>query len=118
MHSVLNYASLYIGEGGTMASEAACLGVPAIYVNSLDAGVFNEEESYGLLRSFRNTEGVIEEAINILSNIKTKEIYKGRLDKFLEKQVNVTNLIYWFLCNYPDSLDVLKKDNNYQANFK
>jgi len=35
MHDVLNYADLYIGEGGTTASECACLGTPNILINSL-----------------------------------------------------------------------------------
>lgn len=118
MHSVMNYADLYIGEGGTMASEAACLGVPSIYVNSLDAGVFNEEESFGLLHSFRGTEGVTKEAIAILSDDNAKEKYKERLVKFLEKQINATHLIVWFLENYPDSLQVLKNNKEYQSKFK
>ncbi len=35
---LLAYATLFIGEGATMASECAVLGTPAIYVNSLQLG--------------------------------------------------------------------------------
>ena len=39
MHNALKYASLFVGEGATMASECAILGTPAIYVNSLKVRV-------------------------------------------------------------------------------
>jgi len=35
LHDLLYYANLYIGEGGTIATEAAVLGTPSIYVSSL-----------------------------------------------------------------------------------
>jgi len=31
----MNYASLYIGEGATMATESALMGIPSIYISSL-----------------------------------------------------------------------------------
>ena len=53
MHDVMAYASLYIGEGGTMASEASMLGVKTIYINSLEPGYLKDENQKGLLKSFR-----------------------------------------------------------------
>ena len=44
MHDLLFYASLYIGEGGTMASECVVIGTPAIYINSLNMGYLMEEK--------------------------------------------------------------------------
>ena len=35
IHDLLYYASLYIGEGATMATESAMLGTPSIYISSL-----------------------------------------------------------------------------------
>ncbi|MGE4538339.1 MAG: hypothetical protein AB7D37_14785 [Desulfovibrio sp.] len=53
MHHLLAHATLYVGEGATMASEAAVLGVHAVYLNPLDAGCLGEQERrYGLVRSF------------------------------------------------------------------
>ncbi|MCG8551062.1 MAG: DUF354 domain-containing protein, partial [Desulfobacterales bacterium] len=50
VHDLLYYATLYIGEGATMASEAAILGTPSIYINTLRLGYTDEEENeYGLL---------------------------------------------------------------------
>ncbi len=50
MHDLLYYATIYVGEGGTMASEAAVIGTPSIFVNTLTMGYTEEEEKkYGLL---------------------------------------------------------------------
>ncbi|UTW62654.1 DUF354 domain-containing protein [bacterium SCSIO 12741] len=44
IHHVLYYASAYVGEGATMASEAAVLGTHAIFVSQLTAGSLDEQE--------------------------------------------------------------------------
>ena len=50
MHDLLYFSTLYIGEGGTMATEAACLGVKSILINPLKAGTFEElKNKYELL---------------------------------------------------------------------
>ncbi len=48
-HHVLAFASLCVTEGATVASEAAILGVPSIYINPLKLGYINMLEQYGLL---------------------------------------------------------------------
>ncbi|MFP4573509.1 MAG: DUF354 domain-containing protein [Desulfobacterales bacterium] len=40
IHHVIYYADLLYGESATMASEAACLGTPAIYVDDRGRGVY------------------------------------------------------------------------------
>ncbi|WP_225420004.1 DUF354 domain-containing protein [Methanohalophilus profundi] len=55
LHDMLYYATLYIGEGATTASECAILGTHAIYVNTLRLGYTDEqEEKYGLVYNFSN----------------------------------------------------------------
>jgi len=49
IHHVLGLASLYVGEGATMASEAAVLGTPSVYVNTLRLGYTEMLEEVGLL---------------------------------------------------------------------
>jgi len=44
LHDLLYYATLYVGDGGTTASECAVLGTHAIYVNSLPLGYIAEED--------------------------------------------------------------------------
>lgn len=118
IHHAIAFADLYVGEGGTMASEAACLGVPAIYVNSLDAGVFHEEEKFGLLYSFRNLEGLVEKALKIVTNSNIKVEHKKKLKNFLLDKIDATSFVYWFVENYPKSKEILKENPDYQSKFK
>lgn len=118
IHDALFYASLYLGEGGTMASESACMGTPSIYVNSLDMGYVQDEEAHGLLHGYRNPVGVIEKAIEILENPDSKKTYQNCLQNFLLKKINVLKMMEWFVENYPESLVVLRNNPDYQYNFK
>jgi len=53
MHHVLAHASLLVGESATMASEAACLGVPAVYISPHGRGYTDDQERrYGLVHNF------------------------------------------------------------------
>lgn len=50
LHHLLAEASLYVGEGATMAAEAAILGTPAVFVHTARLGYMLElERRYGLL---------------------------------------------------------------------
>lgn len=52
---LLACADLYVGEGATMAAEAACLGTPAVWVSPLHWGYINVlSEHYGLIRQAEN----------------------------------------------------------------
>ncbi len=53
IHHLLAYATLYIGESATMASESAILGVPAILLSTSSRGYTNEQEhKYRLVFNF------------------------------------------------------------------
>lgn len=52
IHHVIAFAKMLVGESATMASEAACLGVPAVYVSPLGRGYTDDEERrYGLVKN-------------------------------------------------------------------
>lgn len=118
MHDALAFAHLYIGEGGTMASEAACLGTPSVYINKLDAGSFKEEAKYGLLFNHRDSKDVMEEAISIVKDDNIKQEYAKRLDVFLAKQINPTEFTRWFITDYPHSAKIILENPDYQLRFK
>jgi predicted glycosyltransferase len=117
MHDALAYAKLFIGEGSTMASECACLGTPAIYINSLEVGYCTEQEKYGLVYNFRRPEGVVEKAIELLEtpNLKTK-MAAFRL-KMLKEKIDVSAFLVWFVENYPNSFKQVQKDTSLIDNF-
>jgi len=56
-----------------MASECAMLGTPAIYVNSLTAGTLEEQVKYGLLFSYRNSDGILDKAEELLNDSNLKQ---------------------------------------------
>ena len=118
IHDVLYFCTLYIGEGATMASECAMLGTPAIYINSLDAGTLQEQVNYGLLYSFRNSEGVLNKALEIIHKENTKQEHQTLLQKMLSDKIDVTAFMVWFIENYPESIKIMKENPDYQNRFK
>lgn len=117
-HDLLYFTDLYIGEGATTASECCMLGVPAIYINKLNAGTLKEQEKHGLLFNFRSfSENVLSKIENILSddNFK-KELFKKR-QQMLGSKINLTNFMVWLIQNFPDSIEILKSNPDFQYNF-
>ena len=110
MHDVLANAHLFIGEGATMASECAILGTPAIYVNSLNAGTLIAQEKSGSIFGFRNSDGVLEKAIELLETLDLKERFQENRKVLLTDSIDVTKFMVWFIENYPQSLSSIKKE--------
>lgn len=118
IHDILFEAEFFIGESGTMATEAAIMGTPSVYVNSLDAGVFQDEAKSGLLYSFRDSTNLISEVEKLLKIQNLKSIHKEVKDKLLDDKIDSTALLVWFVENYPQSFKIMKENSNYQYNFK
>ena len=110
MHDALAFATLYIGEGATMASECAMLGTPAIYVNSLTAGTLEEQEKYGLIYEFRNSDGVMAKTVELLKTSNIKQEWQKRRQRMLSDKIDVTAFMVWFVENYPDSVKIMKEN--------
>jgi len=117
IHHVLAYASLFIGEGSTMASEAACLGTPAIYVNSLEVGYCTEQEKYGLVYNFRKPNGIIDKAVQLITDPNLGTKYKDRQQNMLKDKIDVTAFLIWFVENYPESVGIMQKNLDYDNQF-
>ena len=107
MHTILSYAQLYIGEGATMASEAAVLGVPSIYVNSIPSSICNDQETYGLVYNFRSYRGILDRVNEVFSIPDHLQEFRRRREKMLADKIDVTDLMVWFVGNYPDSLSMV-----------
>lgn len=94
MHDLLFYADLYIGEGGTMATEAALLGTPSIFVSTLTAGNWQELETrHELMYSFKSGAPATMKAEELLSIPNLKEIWQKRRQKMLTQKIDVTKFI-------------------------
>lgn len=118
LHNILFYSSLYIGEGGTTASEAAVLGTPAIYMNTLNAGLFKDERRYGLLWHTLNIDEIIAKSIEILNNPHSDYIYAERRRILIKDKIDPTAFIVWFIENYPESKKIMLENPENQERFK
>jgi hypothetical protein len=122
MHDILAHATLFFGESATMASESAMIGTPAVYVNQLWFGLTEEEKEYGLLFSYRGRledQGqAIQKGIELLKNPKLKKEMQENRHRFLENKIDVTAFMAWFVENYPDSYQIMKKNPDYQHRFR
>jgi len=123
VHDLLYYATLYIGEGATMASEAAVLGTHALYVNTLRLGYTDEEgEKYGLVTTFSNPHeiesGVLDTAVHLLKDPDLRTKGKQKRQKLLHDKIDLTGFMIWFIENYPDSVSEMRQNPEVQKNFK
>lgn len=100
IHDLLYYASLYVGEGATMAAEAAILGTPSIYINPLSAGTLDElENEYHLIYQNLCLDKIINKAKKMLRNVKAKNHYKIDHQRMLTNKVDVTQWLVDFVEN-------------------
>jgi uncharacterized protein len=98
IHDLLYYAGLYIGEGATMASEAAILGTPSIYTSTLTLGYLEElAEKYQLIHNYIDGQAALEKAIEIVSNPSIKKAYKTRAAQMIEEKTDVTQWMVDFV---------------------
>jgi len=111
-HSLLYYAQLYIGEGGSTATEAAILGTPSIHISSTAKYCGNFEDlhrNYRLIYTFSDDRRALEKAIEILEDPDSKRKWRQRREKMLKEKIDVTAFITDFIENFPESFYELRE---------
>ncbi|MFH1878456.1 MAG: DUF354 domain-containing protein [Candidatus Omnitrophota bacterium] len=108
MHDLMAFADMVIGEGATVASEAAMLGTPALYISKPGKGLgyTNElEKKYGLIYNFSAEEcgHALEKVRGLLSRPGLKKEWEDKRDKMLKEKIDVTNFIAGFVETYPSN---------------
>jgi len=114
IHDLLYYASLFVGDSQTMATEAAVLGTPAVRYNSFvgknDMSNFKElENKYGLLHNFDNFDGALQKAESLLINNDIKNEWLKKREILLRDKIDLTDFLVWFIENYPRSFTEMKE---------
>jgi predicted glycosyltransferase len=113
IHSLLSFARLYIGEGGTMTTEAAVLGTPAIHIEATSSGLASGELSgnflelrdlYDLLYFFPDQESALQKALAILRNGNSKAEWQKKREKLLSDKIDVTSWMIRFVEGFPSTL--------------
>lgn len=107
MHDALAFATIYVGEGASMASEAAMLGTPSVYVNSLTAGSIEDAAKAGLIYSFRTSKGVVNRVEELLSDKDLKQKHINLKNIYIEDKIDIAGVVCRFIDEYPGSLDQL-----------
>jgi predicted glycosyltransferase len=105
IHHLLYYATLYVGEGATMAVESAILGTPSIYISTLAGtmGNFSElEKKYGLLFNYSDSESALRKTIEILKDSELKKTWRLKRAALLRDKINVTDFMVKLIENLPE----------------
>lgn len=122
IHDALYYASLLFGESGTMTSECAMLGTPAIQISGLPEGTIgtlNEQQKYGLVYVYEKyNQSVMDQALNLLIDNETKSKWRLKKDLMLSEKIDVTSFLIWFITNFPNSQKIMVENQDYQFKFK
>ena len=106
IHELIAESDLYFGEGATMASEAAVLGVPSIFISTLRLGYLDElRDKYGLVYSHSNRDEAMAQARELLTSKRTAADWQGRRKKMLEDKIDVSNFISDLVINFPGSVE-------------
>lgn len=98
MHDALYFSSLLFGESATMASEAAVLGTPAIFIDNDGRGYTDEEASrYGIVFNYTESqadqEKAIEKAKEILMEDGSRERYRKVRERIVADCVDTTEFM-------------------------
>ena len=122
-HSLMYYATMFVGDSQTMTSEAAVLGTPAIRCNTFVGRIHyleEEEHKYGLTYGFRpeQSEEMFEKIDELFSMPNLKEEWQVRRQKMLSEKIDYAQFLTWFIENYPESQYIMRENPEYQFRFK
>ncbi|GAB3993259.1 DUF354 domain-containing protein [Spirosoma daeguense] len=114
IHSLLYYATLFVGDSQTMTTEAALLGTPAIKMNSFAGrlSIPNElEKKYQLCFSFQpqQFEAMMSKIKELLTETDVKREWSTRKMTLLNDKVDLTSFLTQLVLNYPQSIHIQKQ---------
>jgi uncharacterized protein len=102
IHHLIAGAQVVVGESATMSSEAAVLGVPAIFIATTGRGYTDDEERrYGLVRHF--TEDQYDTAVSTLEEVTAapRDKWVEARDRLIAEKIDVTSwMVRYFETNF------------------
>jgi predicted glycosyltransferase len=104
IHDVLFYASIFVCDSQTMATEAAILGTPTIrcntFVGNRDMSNFIElEKNYNLLYNYNDSKIAINKAIELANDSMIKEVWQKNKESLLKEKVDIVEYFVNILIN-------------------
>ena len=123
IHHALHFAHIYVGDSQTMAAEAAVLGTPSVRFNDFvgKIGYLDELEnkyhlSFGIKTS--KPEMLFNKISELLRMNELKSDWQNHRRRMLNDKIDVTSFMVWLIENFPDSINKIKNNPEYQFNFK
>jgi len=93
-HDVLAFARLVITEGASTASEAACLGVPSVYINTTRRGYLEDQERrYRLVFNYTNAEAAVRRVSELLAHPPSAEDLLAARERLVSEHLDVTRFV-------------------------
>jgi uncharacterized protein len=93
-HDVLAFARLVITEGASTASEAACLGVPSVYVNTTRRGYLEDQERrYRLVFNFTDPELAARKVSELLAHPPAADELAAAQKRLVDEHLDVTEFV-------------------------
>jgi len=123
VHSLIYYATMFLGDSQTMTSEAAVLGTPSIRCNSFAGRISyleEEEHKYELTYAFlpNQFDALVLKLKELLSIPNLKAEWQIKRKKLLADKIDVSSFWVWFIENYPASKKTLLDRTQIISEFK
>lgn len=112
MHDALYFASIFIGEGATMASEAGVLGTTSIYINPLKRAYCLDQERFGLVYNYCDFGSAIEKIKELIMNPENLIKNNPGRNLLLNEKIDLTAFLIWFVEKWPSSFADMKNDTD------
>jgi uncharacterized protein len=123
IHHAMYYCSLLVGDSGSMVTEAALLATPSIRHCTLIgfSGLVSElDHKYHLTFGIDlpDADKVFTKIDEILAYPDIKAEWMKRREVMLADKIDVTAFFVWYIENYPNSVNTLNQDPEFQLRFK
>lgn len=106
IHDFMKTCKMIVGESATMASEAACLGIPAVFISNTGRGYTTEQDKkYGLIKHYRlNQWEEIVQRLKLWAAEDHSDEWQERRWNMLKDKIDVTAWLVDLIENYPKSI--------------
>ncbi len=107
IHMFMAKCKMIVGESATMASEAACMGIPAVFISNTGRGYTTEQDNrFDLVKHYRLNQwkDIIQTLESWIKMDLFEEWQKKRRVMLMDK-MEVTDWLVELIENYPESID-------------
>ena len=123
VHDLMYYADMFISDSQSMTVESALIGTASIRYSSFVGKITVLEElehkyklTFGIKTGDQNDVVIKIKELFQIENL--KEEFRNRRDNMLKDKIDLTSFLLWIVENYPESINELKNNSNYQSTFK